>query len=81
MGKVLVIEWKQVFHGLKTIVDVGGGHGYIANVIAEACPGLKCTVLELPHVIEGLEGNANVSFAGGDMFNSIHAVLLKVSDL
>ncbi|KAG5617594.1 hypothetical protein H5410_017418 [Solanum commersonii] len=69
-----------IFEGLKSLVDVGGGTGTIAKAIADAFPQINCTVFELPHVIEGLEGSKNLSFVGGDMFNSIpsaNAILLK----
>ncbi|XP_049349450.1 trans-resveratrol di-O-methyltransferase-like [Solanum verrucosum] len=70
----------QLFEGLKSLVDVGGGTGTIAKAIADAFPQINCTVFELPHVIEGIEGSKNLSFVGGDMFNSIpcaNAILLK----
>uniref|UniRef100_M0ZZ17 O-methyltransferase n=1 Tax=Solanum tuberosum TaxID=4113 RepID=M0ZZ17_SOLTU len=70
-----------IFEGLKSLVDVGGGTGTIAKAIADAFPQINCTVFDLPHVIEGLEGSKNLSFVGGDMFNSIpsaNAILLKV---
>ncbi|KAL3374203.1 hypothetical protein AABB24_005923 [Solanum stoloniferum] len=69
-----------IFEGLKSLVDVGGGTGTVAKAIADAFPQINCTVFELPHVIEGLEGSKNLSFVGGDMFNSIpsaNAILLK----
>uniref|UniRef100_M0ZZ16 O-methyltransferase n=1 Tax=Solanum tuberosum TaxID=4113 RepID=M0ZZ16_SOLTU len=70
-----------IFEGLKSLVDVGGGTGTIAKAIADAFPQINCTVFDLPHVIEGLEGSKNLSFVGGDMFNSIpsaNAILLKL---
>uniref|UniRef100_M1AVK3 O-methyltransferase n=1 Tax=Solanum tuberosum TaxID=4113 RepID=M1AVK3_SOLTU len=70
-----------IFEGLKSLVDVGGGTGTVAKAIADAFPQINCTVFDLPHVIEGLEGSKNLSFVGGDMFNSIpsaNAILLKV---
>ncbi|XP_006346269.1 trans-resveratrol di-O-methyltransferase-like [Solanum tuberosum] len=69
-----------IFEGLKSLVDVGGGTGTIAKAIADTFPQINCTVFELPHVIEGLKGSKNLSFVGGDMFNSIpsaNAILLK----
>ncbi|KAK6120714.1 hypothetical protein DH2020_045548 [Rehmannia glutinosa] len=77
---VLIKECKQVFEGLKSMVDVGGGTGLVAKGIADAFPDMKCVVLELPHVVAGLEGDKNLSYAGGDMFESIphaDAVFLK----
>ncbi|KAL3839339.1 hypothetical protein ACJIZ3_023930 [Penstemon smallii] len=62
------------------MVDVGCGTGTVAKVIGDAFPGLKCVVIDLPHVVDGLEGNENLSYVSGDIFESIHlvdAVLLK----
>ncbi|PHT53535.1 8-hydroxyquercetin 8-O-methyltransferase [Capsicum baccatum] len=77
---VLTKSGKGVFKGLKSLVDVGGGTGTVARAIADAFPQINCTVLDLPHVIEGLEGCKNLSFVGGDMFKSIpsaDAILIK----
>ncbi|MBA0598123.1 hypothetical protein Gorai_007899 [Gossypium raimondii] len=45
MMNLVVKDCEQVFEGLNSIVDVGGGTGTIARVISEAYPQLKCTVL------------------------------------
>ncbi|KAI3457178.1 hypothetical protein Pfo_013841 [Paulownia fortunei] len=77
---VIVKDCRQVFQGLKSMVDVGGGTGTVAKAIADAFSGLNCTVLDLPHVIAGLEGTENLTFVGGDMFESIppaDAVFMK----
>ncbi|XP_022874104.1 trans-resveratrol di-O-methyltransferase-like [Olea europaea var. sylvestris] len=77
---VLIRDCKHVFEGLNSIVDVGGGTGTLSKNIADAFPNLKCTVLDLPHVVAGLEGTKNLSYLGGDMFESIpsaDAILLK----
>jgi len=51
--------------------------------IAAAFPCLKCTVLDLPHVVAKAPSSSigNVQFVGGDMFESIppaNVVFLKV---
>ena len=49
--------------------------------IADAFPHIKCTVLDLPHVIDNLKGTNNLDFVEGDMFEKIppaNATLLKV---
>ncbi|GFQ05226.1 trans-resveratrol di-o-methyltransferase [Phtheirospermum japonicum] len=78
---VIVRDCGHVFRGLKSVVDVGGGTGSMAKAIVDAFPALKCSVLDLPHVVAGLEeGNENLSFVGGDMFESIppaDAVFMK----
>ncbi|KAH0636427.1 hypothetical protein KY290_036872 [Solanum tuberosum] len=77
---VLIKNGKGVFEGLKSLVDVGGGTGTAAKAISNAFPELKCSVFDLPHVVEGLEGGNNLSYIGGDMFKSVpsaNAILLK----
>ncbi|PIN26254.1 Hydroxyindole-O-methyltransferase [Handroanthus impetiginosus] len=79
-ARVLIKDLKHVFEGLESIVDVGGGKGALAKAIADAFPKLKCTVLDLPHVVCGLEGAANLSYVGANMFEFIphaNAILMK----
>ncbi|KAM3381536.1 hypothetical protein P3S68_007109 [Capsicum galapagoense] len=76
----MIEHCKGVFEGLKSLVDVGGGTGTVAKVISNEFPELKCYVLDLPHVVEGLEGSNNLSYVEGDMFKSVpcvDAILLK----
>ncbi|KAG8386837.1 hypothetical protein BUALT_Bualt03G0190600 [Buddleja alternifolia] len=68
---ILTKHCKHVFEGLKSMVDVGGGTGAIAKLIGDVFLEMKCIVLELPHVVVGLEGTNNLTFVGGDMFQSI----------
>lgn len=71
-----------VFRGLGSLVDVGGGHGAVAKAIAAAFPDIKCTVMDLPHVVADapVSDDGNLHLVAGDMFQSIppaDAVLLK----
>ncbi|CAL1372573.1 unnamed protein product [Linum trigynum] len=76
-----------LFRGVRTLVDVAGGTGVFAAAVAEAFPEMKCVVLDLPHVVEGLPAAAagpghpeNLEFMGGDMFErvpSADAIFLK----
>ncbi|KAG2538045.1 5-pentadecatrienyl resorcinol O-methyltransferase-like [Panicum virgatum] len=62
------------------MVDVSGGVGGAAATIAAAFPSLKCTVLDLPHVVAKAPSVRNVQFVAGDMFESIppaNAIFLK----
>ncbi|CAO2828017.1 unnamed protein product [Amaranthus hypochondriacus] len=75
-------SFKGIFEGIETLVDVGGGNGTTVKAITEAYPWMKCSVLDLPHVVEGLQEKAstNVKFVAGDMFEDVpqaDAVLLK----
>ncbi|KAF7119513.1 hypothetical protein RHSIM_Rhsim13G0180900 [Rhododendron simsii] len=80
MMNFVVGECKAVFEGLSSLVDVGGGTGLIAWIILDAYPHIKCTVFDLPHVIANLPESKNLSYVGGDMFESIpsaDAILFK----
>ncbi|KAK8992045.1 hypothetical protein V6N11_044937 [Hibiscus sabdariffa] len=78
--KVLVDKCKGAFEGLESLVDVGGGTGTVVKAIADAFPHLDCTVLDLPHVVDGLQGSSNLKYVGGNMFEAVpaaDAVILK----
>ncbi|XP_057758059.1 isoflavone 7-O-methyltransferase-like [Arachis stenosperma] len=81
MIKLALKDHHMAFEGLETIVDVGGGNGTTAQIISEKFPALKCIVFDLPHVVKNLKRSNNLSFVGGDMFESIpkaDAILLKL---
>ncbi|CAO1943367.1 unnamed protein product [Urochloa humidicola] len=70
----------DIFQGITSLVDVGGGHGAAAIAIARAFPHIKCSVLDHEQVISEAPDDATVQFIAGDMFKSIppaDAVLLK----
>ncbi|KAK7853049.1 trans-resveratrol di-o-methyltransferase [Quercus suber] len=48
---LVVKDYKPIFEGLGSLVDVGGGTGTVARIISEAFPHMKCTVFDLPHWI------------------------------
>ncbi|OEL36060.1 5-pentadecatrienyl resorcinol O-methyltransferase [Dichanthelium oligosanthes] len=78
---IVLKECGEVFHGLTSIVDVAGGLGGAAATIAAAFPNLKCTVLDLPHVVAKAPSGTNVQYVAGDIFENIppaNAVFLKV---
>nr|B0EXJ8.1 RecName: Full=Tabersonine 16-O-methyltransferase [Catharanthus roseus]ABR20103.1 16-hydroxytabersonine O-methyltransferase [Catharanthus roseus] len=80
ISKLLIGEYKFLFEGLASLVDIGGGTGTIAKAIAKNFPQLKCTVFDLPHVVANLESKENVEFVAGDMFEKIpsaNAIFLK----
>ncbi|WCJ30887.1 O-methyltransferase family protein [Euphorbia peplus] len=77
---ILIDEGKEVFDGLNSLVDVGGGTGTTAKAIAEAFPHIQCTVLDLPYVLGGLDDTPNLKFVAGNMFEEVppaDAILLK----
>nr|CAD1834304.1 unnamed protein product [Ananas comosus var. bracteatus] len=78
---LVVRKCGHVFRGLRSLVDVGGGTGAAARAIAEAFPHIKCAVLELPQVVQGLPADGPVEFVESSMFERVppaDAVMLKI---
>lgn len=78
---IAIRECGDVFQGISSLVDVAGGHGAAAKVIAMAFPDIECTVLDLAHVVATAPACAGINFVAGDMFEAIppaNAVFLKV---
>jgi len=69
-------DWASVGSGSGTVVDVGGGNGLAAFAIASAVPGLRCTVQDLPPIVEAFKDsvpeslNQRVEFVAHDFFNT-----------
>ncbi|XP_023766446.1 acetylserotonin O-methyltransferase [Lactuca sativa] len=72
----------EVFEGLKTVVDVGGGDGTALGLIVEGCPWIKGINFDLPHVVSVAPAWKGVEHVGGSMFDHIPkadaAYLMKV---
>ncbi|KAL6658520.1 hypothetical protein ACP70R_004106 [Stipagrostis hirtigluma subsp. patula] len=80
VAEIVVRECGEVFAGVRSLVDVGGGDGTTAKAIAKAFPHVSCSVLELRQVVEGLQVDDTIEFVAGDMMSFIppgDAVLLK----
>ncbi|KAM0891189.1 hypothetical protein ACQ4PT_026556 [Festuca glaucescens] len=76
----VVTNCDDAFHGVSSLVDVAGGTGTAARAIARAFPHIKCTVLDLPNVIDSVPADGVVKYVAGDMMSSIpmaDAVFLK----
>ncbi|KAL5202145.1 hypothetical protein ABZP36_013097 [Zizania latifolia] len=77
---IVVKEHGEVFQGLSSLVDVGGGLGAAAQAISKAFPEVKCSVLDLGHVIAKAPSGTLVEYIAGDMFESVpsaNAIFLK----
>jgi O-methyltransferase domain len=67
------------FDGIRSIVDVGGGHGLLLATILARNPSMKGTLYEVPHVVEGCRNGPlmpvmeRCTLASGDMFSSVPA--------
>jgi hypothetical protein len=71
----------DLFKGLESLTDCGGGDGTTARAITKAHPHIKCTVLDLPKVIDKVPSDGIVNYVAGDLFHSVpksQAVLLKL---
>jgi O-methyltransferase domain/Dimerisation domain len=80
-NNIIVKHGGDIFEGVGSVVDVGGGKGAMAEDIAKNFPHIQCTVLDLPHVVRGCRDDGQVQFISGDMFSYIppaDVVLLKV---
>ncbi|XP_058072328.1 (RS)-norcoclaurine 6-O-methyltransferase-like [Magnolia sinica] len=67
----MIDGYGEVFQGLTSLVDIGGGIGTNLQSIAKAFPHIKCTVLDLPHVVETAPSCPEVEFVAGNMFSFI----------
>jgi hypothetical protein len=81
VAEIVVHECREVFTGVTSLMDVGGGDGTMAAAIAKAFPQIRCSVLELPHVVDAAPADCGVQFIAGDMMEFIppaDVLLLKV---
>ncbi|PUZ45025.1 hypothetical protein GQ55_8G186500 [Panicum hallii var. hallii] len=68
---IVVNEFGEVFHGIDSLIDVGGGHGAAAHAIVKAFPHLKCSVLDLGHVVADAPNDTSVHYIAGNMFETV----------
>ncbi|KAF2611261.1 hypothetical protein F2Q70_00013408, partial [Brassica cretica] len=61
----------DLFDGVATVVDVGGGTGEAMGILVKEFPWIKGFNFDLPHVIEVAQVLDGVENVGGDMFDSI----------
>lgn len=67
------------FAGLRSIVDIAGGHGLLLSTILQGNPHMRGTLFEVPHVLQGAANGPLKPFmdrctlASGDMFSSVPA--------
>ncbi|KAL5202810.1 hypothetical protein ABZP36_013762 [Zizania latifolia] len=77
---IAVKEHGEVFQGLSSMVDVGGGLAAAVQAISKAFPEVKCSVLDLGHIVAKAPSGTLVEYVAGDMFESVppaNAILLK----
>ena len=74
-------ECGDIFEGIESLTDCCGGDGTTARALVEAYPHLKCTVLDLPKVIDKAPAHDVITYVAGDLFHTVppsQAVMLKV---
>ncbi|UCG27755.1 MAG: O-methyltransferase family protein [Bacteroidales bacterium] len=66
------------FSGVKKLVDIGGGHGFLLSIIMHKYPELQGVIFDLPHVVKGANetikkmGIENrVSIVPGNFFETV----------
>nr|DAD24233.1 TPA_asm: hypothetical protein HUJ06_025696 [Nelumbo nucifera] len=80
LTSALIQDCKDLFQGIMSLVDVGGGTGTAMRDIAKTFPHLKCTIYDLPHVIADSPDYPEVDRIAGNMFKHIPSadgILLK----
>ncbi|ONK55367.1 uncharacterized protein A4U43_UnF4210 [Asparagus officinalis] len=73
VARVIVDDCGDQFEGVKSLVEVAGNKGKIALEIKKKFPEIKCSLFELPHVIDALEKSEDIEYVAGDMFEGIPA--------
>ena len=74
----------EVFTGLSSVVDVGGGDGTALRILIKTCPWIHGINFDLPHVLSLVPECEGVEHVGGDMFISVpkaNVAFLKVTTL
>ncbi|WJX37702.1 hypothetical protein P8452_25442 [Trifolium repens] len=73
-------QGREVFDGVGSLVDVGGGNGTTMSFLAKAFPWIHGINFDLPHVIDVAPKYDKVEHVAGDMFTSVpkaDAVIIK----
>lgn len=66
--------YPEVFKGVASLVDVGGGNGTALGVIVKACPWVSGINFDLPHVVDELaprDSDHGIQHVGGNMFGCV----------
>ncbi|PHT82897.1 hypothetical protein T459_11340 [Capsicum annuum] len=79
---MIINDFPEIFKGVNTMVDVGGGDGTTLRLLIKAFPWINRINYDLPHVASVAPHANSVRHVGGDMFNYVpkaDVVLLMVS--
>ncbi|XP_065870000.1 acetylserotonin O-methyltransferase-like [Euphorbia lathyris] len=61
----------EIFDGVKSLVDVGGGNGTFVSLLVKAFPWIDGINFDLPHVVSVNPEFEGVTNVGGDMFQNV----------
>ncbi|XVF67992.1 hypothetical protein PTKIN_Ptkin10aG0166600 [Pterospermum kingtungense] len=61
----------QVFDGVGSLVDVGGGNGTALTLLVKALPWIRGINFDLPHVVAVAPKFDGIEYVGGDMLESV----------
>ena len=64
-------RYGEVFGGIGSLVDGGGGDGTAMRCIVEACPWIRGINFDLPHVVSAAPRGQDVEHVAGDMFKHV----------
>ncbi|KAF3434784.1 hypothetical protein FNV43_RR21870 [Rhamnella rubrinervis] len=67
----IVDKCKDLFDGVGTVVDVGGGNGTALGMLMKGFPWIRGINFDLPHVVCAAEESEGVENVGGDMFDRV----------
>nr|UVB78653.1 O-methyltransferase 1 [Cnidium monnieri] len=70
----------ELFNGLSSVVNVGGGNGAAVRILVERCPWIHGINFDLPQVVSVAPVCEGIEHVGGDMFMSVpkaNAAFLK----
>ena len=69
VSEIVVREYGEVLAGVTSLVDVGGHNGTTARAIAKAFPHVRCSVLDLPRVVDAMPADGTVEFVAALLEN------------
>ncbi|OMO91938.1 O-methyltransferase, family 2 [Corchorus olitorius] len=61
----------EVFDGVESLVDVGGGTGTALSILVKAFPWIRGINFDLPHVVDVAPKIDGIEYVGGDMFECV----------
>ncbi|KAL2469263.1 O-methyltransferase family protein [Forsythia ovata] len=62
---------QEIFEGITSLVDVGGGNGTALSILVKSCPWIRGINFDLPHVVSVCPHYDGVEHVGGNMFECV----------